>query len=208
MKFVLFVEGHTEKLALPSFLKRWLDPRLKAPVGVKTVRFEGWQHYVQEIGKKVVLNLSGKAGADVVAGIGLLDLYGPTFHPSGVTEAAARQAWATTHVERAVGHPRFRQHFAVHELEAWLLADPAGLPAAVSKSLPGKCGQPEVVNFDEPPAKLLDRLYRDKVGRQYRKTTDGANLFGKLDPEAAAAKCPHLRALLDDMLGLAKGAGL
>ena len=26
MKFVLFVEGHTEKIGLPSFLKRWLDP--------------------------------------------------------------------------------------------------------------------------------------------------------------------------------------
>jgi hypothetical protein len=28
MKFVLFVEGYTEKKALPEFLKRWLDPRL------------------------------------------------------------------------------------------------------------------------------------------------------------------------------------
>jgi hypothetical protein len=42
MKFVLFVEGHTEKLAVPQLLKRWLDPRLAKPVGIKVSRFEGW----------------------------------------------------------------------------------------------------------------------------------------------------------------------
>ncbi len=41
MKFVLFVEGHTEKAAVGPFLKRWLDPQLSSPVGIKTVRFEG-----------------------------------------------------------------------------------------------------------------------------------------------------------------------
>ena len=42
MKFILFVEGHTEDKALPAFLKRWLDPRLESPVGIQTVRFDGW----------------------------------------------------------------------------------------------------------------------------------------------------------------------
>jgi hypothetical protein len=28
MKFVLFVEGHTEKKAVPRFLKKWLDPQV------------------------------------------------------------------------------------------------------------------------------------------------------------------------------------
>ncbi len=79
MKIVLFVEGHTEKRALPEFFKRWLDPRLPSPLGIKTVRFEGWRDYVGEIHKKVHLQLSGRSGADVVAAIGLLDLYGPTF---------------------------------------------------------------------------------------------------------------------------------
>lgn len=27
MKFVLFVEGHTEQKAVPALLKRWIDPR-------------------------------------------------------------------------------------------------------------------------------------------------------------------------------------
>lgn len=74
MKIVLFVEGHTDKKALPEFFKKWLDPRLSQPVGIKVVRFEGWAEYNDDIVKKVALNLSGKSGVDVVMGLGLLDL--------------------------------------------------------------------------------------------------------------------------------------
>ncbi len=205
MKFVLFVEGYTEKLAVPAFLKRWLDPRLDKPVGVKVVRFDGWPEYVKDIRQKVELNLSGATGADIIAGIGLLDLYGPTFYPPEATDAATRRAWAKKHLEDKVGNERFRQHFAVHELEAWLLAAPLGLPEPVRKALPGKCAQPEIVNFQDPPGHLLDRLYREKLKKRYKKTVDGTTLFEKLDPGVAAAKCPQLTALLEEMLQFAKG---
>ncbi|HZG69644.1 MAG TPA: DUF4276 family protein [Herpetosiphonaceae bacterium] len=204
MKFVLFVEGHTERKALPEFLKRWLDARLPQRVGIKVVRFEGWRDYRDEIAKKVKLNLGGKAGADVIAGIGLLDLYGPTIYPHNKTTVTERYEWAKTLFEQDVGHPRFRQHFAVHEMEAWLLAEPKILPGAVSKALPGKCQQPESVNFNEPPAKLLERLYKEKLGKSYKKVIDGANLFADLSPEVAQEKCPYLGQLLQDMLTLAQ----
>jgi hypothetical protein len=208
MKFVLFVEGHTEKKAIPEFLKRKLDPQLSKPVGIKIVRFEGWQDYVKNIAKKVALNLSGQTGADVIAAIGLLDLFGPTFYPLGKTDAEAKMAWAKEYLETSVDNRRFRQHFAVHELEAWLLASPDGLPDAVRNALPGKCTQPEGVNFDEPPSMLLERLYREKLGRHYKKITDGTNLFRRLEPNAVRAKCPHFKALVDEMFELAKEAGL
>lgn len=206
MKFVLFVEGHTEKLAVPQFIKRWLDPHLSRPVGIKVSRFEGWNEYARDIRQKVELNLSGKSGSDVIAAIGLLDLYGPTIYPHEIADVAARRAWAKEHFERLTRHPRFRQHFAVHELEAWLLAEPTVLPRAVREALPAT--PPERVNFNEPPAKLLDRLYSNKLNRRYKKTTDGTNLFRMLDPAIAYAKCPHLKLLLDDMLQMAKEAGL
>lgn len=71
MKFVLFVEGHTEKLAVPSFLKRWLDKKLKQPVGIKIVRFEGWGHYEHEIASKTARRDAafGERGRNV-AGVG------------------------------------------------------------------------------------------------------------------------------------------
>ncbi len=206
MKFVLFVEGYTEKKALPEFFRRWLDSQLVQRVGIKVVRFEGWQDYVKEIAKKVALNLSGKAGVDVIAGIGLLDLYGPTFYPNGVRLAAERYAWAKRHIERAVNHSRFRQYLAVHDVEAWLLAEPDNLPPAVKSAPPGGCTQPETVDFDEPPAYLLDRLYRQRLGRPYRKVTDGAELFAGLLPDVAKTKCPSLQTLLDEMVSLARAS--
>lgn len=203
MKIVLFVEGHTERKALAPFLKRWLDPQLPQPMGIKVVRFEGWRDYYGEIDKKVQLNLSGKSGQKVVGAIGLLDLYGPTFYPSDVKTVEERYEWGKAHIEKRVDHSRFRQHFAVHETEAWLLSDPLLLPKKVSAALPSKASAPETVNFDQPPAKLLGRLYGEKLRRTYKKVTDGANLFRQLDPNVASRKCPHLKRVLTDMLALA-----
>jgi hypothetical protein len=52
MKFVLFVEGYTEKQRIPAFLKRYLDPRLSQPVGIKPVRFDGWAELVKDAPRK------------------------------------------------------------------------------------------------------------------------------------------------------------
>ncbi len=207
MKFVLFVEGATERKGLPEFLKRWLDPRLPAPIGIKPVKFQGSPVYYEEIATRVDLALSGKGGADVVAAIGLLDLYGLSFCPADRKTVEARKAWAKEHLEKRVGNPRFRQHFAIHETEAWLLAHRENLPPEVQKALPGKAARPETVNFDEPPGKLLVRLYQEKLRRGYKKVIDGTNLFQALSPDRAYEKCPALKALLDDMLSLAKQAG-
>jgi len=208
MKFMLFVEGHTEKKSLPEFLKRWLDPHLGQKVGIKIVRFDGWSDYVRETPKKAQLYLNGPDREDIIAVIGLLDLYGPTFYPGGKTTARERYDWAKADLEGKVGHPKFRQHFAVHECEAWLLSDLDVLPAEVSKKLVGKCAQPETVNFDEPPKKLLRKLYWEKLQTTYKEVTHGAELFGELDPDTAQRKCPRLRAMLEEMLSLAQAAGL
>jgi hypothetical protein len=55
MKFILFVEGKTEKQAVPEFLKQWLDPQLKQPVGIRAVRFEGWAELLRETPTKARL---------------------------------------------------------------------------------------------------------------------------------------------------------
>jgi hypothetical protein len=67
-------------------------------------------------------------------------------------------------------------------------------------------GQPETVNFNEPPARLLDRLYRDRLRTTYKKIVNGRELFDKLDPEVARAKCPRLAEMLAEMLKMAKDA--
>jgi hypothetical protein len=205
MKFVLFVEGDTER-ALPSFLKRWLDPKLPQPVGVKTVRFTGWAELRREVVKRARMYLEGPRADEIIAVIAILDLYGPDFYPAHLTGAGERYNWAKREIEKEVGRPRFRQFFAVHEVEAWLLSQPELFPAEVRRGFPGRVDQPETVNFTEPPSKLLSRLYKDSLHRTYKKIVDGKELFDRAKPELAYGKCPKLKALLDEMLEMAHSA--
>ena len=77
MKFVLLVEGETEKQAAAAFLKRWLDPQLTQRVGIQVVNFNGWAELTRKLVTKAQKFLDGPDQADIIAVIGLLDLYGP-----------------------------------------------------------------------------------------------------------------------------------
>ena len=156
MIFILFVEGHTEKQCISAFLKKWLDPQLDQPVGVKPVRFDGWAQLIKDVEIHADLYLNGRGSEDVIAVISLLDLYGPTIYPSHLTSVAQRENWGREYIQNKVGHAKFRHFFAVHETEAWLLSQPTIFPEKVQAALPDKTRNPEKVNFDEPPAKLLN----------------------------------------------------
>ena len=141
MRFVLFVEGHTEK-ALPSFLKRWLDPRLSQPVGIKPVRFDGWRELVDDVAKKAQMHLTMPGHEDIIAVVSMLDLYGPTIYPAAATSALEREQWGRAYVQGKVGHAKFRHFFAVHEIEAWLLSQPSIFPAEVRNLFPKSIAAP------------------------------------------------------------------
>ena len=158
--------------------------------------------------KKARLYLNGPDNQDIIAVISLLDLYGPDIYRSDVRTAQDRYTWAKAEMERKVDHPKFHQFFAVHETEAWLLSEPEIFPVAVKNALPAGTASPESVNFDEPPAKLLDRLYRSKLKQTYKKTTHGKQLFDKLDPALAYAKCPRLKETLDELVEMAGGSSI
>ncbi len=204
MKFILFIEGYTENRVLPKFLKKWLDPRLDNPVGIKTVRFDGWQELVKDAPLKARMHLSGPGKDDIIAIISLLDLYGPNIYPDELKKSEERYRWGKEKIEKDVGHEKFVHFFAVHEVEAWLLSQPEIFPLKIKKALSGRIQFPEKVNFDEPPAKMLQRLYSCHMGRSYKKVVNGQALFDKLNPEVVYNKCPGFRALMDTMLNLAK----
>jgi hypothetical protein len=208
MRFVLFVEGDTENKAVPAFLKRWLDEQLNQRVGIQPVRFDGWSDLWHHAPARTRDYFdSPQRGGEIIAVIALLDLHGLDF-PSESGTLPERYDWAKAELERAVNHPRFHAHFAVHETEAWLLSDKSILPARGTHRLLRRATHPERINFNEPPARLLDRLFRAEANRGYKKTVDGKNLFQKLNPSTAYQKCPHLRILLDQMQRLAQDAGL
>ncbi len=206
MRFVFFVEGHTEKEILGPFLRRWLNSRLDQRVGIKTVNFEGWHRLVEDMPRKAKMYLEASDSGELIALITLLDLYGPDFYPHSSTSVDDRVQWATKHLENKVKSDKFRVFFAVHETEAWLFSQPQLFPTEVQQALPN--GKPEGINFDTPPSKCLNNIYLNKLKRKYRKVTDGKNLFTNLDPEVAYGQCPYLKQMLDEMLRMAKESGL
>ncbi|WP_428565835.1 MAG: DUF4276 family protein [Solidesulfovibrio sp. DCME] len=201
MKIILIVEGDTEKEVLPGFLQRWLAGKVDPLPAIKAVNTRGCDNHIKECATKARLHL---AAPDVLAVFGLLDLHGPKNIPANCTSIKDKCDHLRQRLETEVGSPKFKQHFAVHELEAWLLSDPDIFPLEVKRALPAKTTRPESVNSTEPPKQLLERLYRDKTRREYKNRTDGSVLFSKLDPEVARAKCPALAALLTDLLAVAQ----
>jgi uncharacterized protein DUF4276 len=209
LKFILFVERHTEKKGIAGFLKRYLDPRLGQRVGMKVIRFDGWSDLIKDLPELAKLHLDDPDHRDETIGlIALLDLYGPTFYPGHARSPDQRCKWAKQHFEKTVKHPKFRMFFAVHEVEAWFLSDPGLFPSQLRGSLKAKTRQPERVNFDNPPKKLLRGLYREKLKQAYKEITQGLEFFSNLDPSTVADACPHFRAMLEEMAAMAGRAGL
>jgi hypothetical protein len=205
-RLVFCVEGYTEQKTIDKFLKRWLDARLDDPVGISLVKFEGWSELVREIRDKAHFHLEESPKKDeIIAVIGLIDLYGPDFYPAKAESVKERYEAGRKFMQEKVGHEKFRQFFAVHETEAWLLSDHTLFPTAITKAL-SKVKTPETVNFDEPPAKLLDKLYQRELKQSYKKVVQAKNLFPKLDPNTVYAKCPYFARMMEDLLTLVKEA--
>lgn len=207
-QIVLFVEGHSERgearqRTLSTFFKKWLDPKLPemAKVGIKPVKFQGVSNYLDSFVDRLELYLDkGKANF----AFGLLDLYGlppdriDLSNCHTVAEKVGRAEKTICAMVPDRFKKRFRQHFAVHELEAWLLAYPERWPPQVRDQIRKR--PPEQVNFKEPPAEFLDRILRGR----YKKTVYAKNIFRQVDPQVAIDKCPYLHRLTEDLLDVAR----
>jgi hypothetical protein len=197
VRLLLYVEGDTEEAALPDFFRRWLLGR-GSDLEIRAVNFKGVGSYLREFAKRAKGDLSGRYVRGIV---GLVDLYGSHLsYPNGSVEE--KYLWAKGELEQRVGDRRFRQHFAVHEAEAWLLSGEKLFPQPIDVRLPKT--PPEGINFQNPPGTLLQNLYLANLDRNYGKVLDGTELFQKLDPDVAYDRCPHLKLLLDDILSLAR----
>ena len=206
-RIALFVEGDSERgdarrKTLPEFFHKWLDPKLptSSKVGIRAVRFQGVSDFLADVGPKVELYLTERRANFIV---GLVDLYGlppDRIDLSKCTSTCEKVIAARKHIRELVPRKfrdRFHQHFAVHEIEAWLLAYPERWPPNVRDQIRKR--PPEQVNFTEPPAKFLKRI----LGGRYKKTVHAKNLFPTVDPQVAVDHCPFLKLLADDLLEIA-----
>jgi hypothetical protein len=212
MRFVLLVEGDTEKDSLGDFFKRWLDQELKRKskpaIGIHVRRLRGYSQFLKDIVEHARAHLDGVDNREIVAVLGLMDLAGTSaFFPRGKSSVKERYAWGVRHIESRVARgARFRMFFAVHECEAWLLSDPTIFPPKLRAVLHSFQSNQEGVDFGQYPSRLLNRLYLKHLKREYKKRTYGADLFAKLNPKTAAGKCPYLRSMLREMLKMAMAA--
>jgi hypothetical protein len=201
-RIVLFVEGDTEQ-TLPAFFHKWLDPQLPplSKVGIQAVSFQGVSNYLDDLPRKLELYLT-EGGANFV--VGLVDLYGlpPTrvnlLNCLTIKDKVAKARAEILRLVPPAFRELFRQHFAVHEVEAWLLAYPDRWPPNVRSQITQR--PPEEVNFNEPPARFLKRILRGS----YRKTVYARNIFRCENPQTAINNCPFLKLLAQDLREIAK----
>jgi len=119
VKFVLFVEGHTESWRFLHSSSGGSIRNSARRVGITPSVSRAGRTTV-EIAKKVRLHLSGPTGKDVIEQSASSTSTDPLSIHLTSRARADRVKWAKKHFEDQVGNERFAQHFAVHEIEAWL----------------------------------------------------------------------------------------
>jgi hypothetical protein len=211
MKFILIVEGQTERKGVPDFIRKWLNEggRLQTSVGVRAISLKGGgRDLFARIADKAISHLKGPRRQGIVGVIGLLDLYNPGFEwPKNCDSVDQRWQWGIEQIENKVSDDKFRMFFAVHEVEAWMLSEPSELHVTLSKADETAVKAPEKINFQTPPSKWLKQRYKH-LKPACMKTTHGPEILGRLDPGITHDKCPYFGMMLDQMRVLARQAGL
>ncbi len=206
----MLVEGQSEETFVKQTLRPWLAVRgvfIEGPVVLWTKRIAaggGYRGGVASWGqiRKNLLPLLADGDAWMTT---LLDFYGL---PDDVPGFAAHKGQGTAHVqvnsvqaELAVAlgrQPRFLPLLALHELEAWMFAEPAVVSthfgvAAVAAKLAAEVpdpGGPEAINHgpaSHPKARLR------KHCPNYKKTSDGPSVLAKIGIPTIRARCPALQ---------------
>lgn len=218
-ELLLLVEGQTEE----AFVKRLLAPHLSSfglaakPVMLRTRRLPGGGGYPGGVTswakiRRDLLPLTGHGAAWVTT---ILDYYGLPQDVPGVAEARAAPlptegvAALEARIEAEIGHRRFIPFFALHELEAWLFADPDrvaehfGSPGAGALAEIVVCaGGPEQINHGRQthPKERLRQF-----APSYKATSDGPTLLEKIGLDRIRATCPHFGRWLTRLESLESG---
>ncbi len=201
-RIVVLCEGDTEERALQQFIgRRWRAEGL-GHVGLQGINLGG---KLQDIGKYTVRYLGE---TEILAVFTLLDLQGMTYVKHGVSDGLELKInrvrkWLRDQAKSADGS-RFRAHVCVHQIEAWILAEGHTLAARLNANLEPDA-EAESKNFQNPPAKRLNDLFRLHAGRSYRKIIDGTRLFAKMEFEPVYKSCQYFREFYDDLKTAARG---
>jgi hypothetical protein len=201
MRFILIVEGDTEKRSIESLIRNSIKIKTDQNIGVDAINVKGFGNFKKDLQKRVEKHLTGPGNQEIIAIIGLMDLYISPYAKDVHLSLDERISMGTRELEQLVATNMFHMFFAVHEIEAWLLSDSEKFNNRIRQKI-HQITEPEKVNNDEPPSHYLKKLYSEHLNRGYKKTVDGVNLMKKIDPEKVYQKCPNYRKMIDTMVSL------
>jgi hypothetical protein len=218
----VLVEGQSEERVVDECLRPYFEARglVLVPKLVGTKRTIGAAHHkggVQSYGrvKRDLQRLLGNTGVSVVTT--LLDYYALPADFPGMADRLARPAPRSRveHVEAAwaieVRDRRFIPHIVLHELEAWVFADPSRLTpkmfnddetaVAAIAAIARNHSTPEDIDDgrDTAPSKRLERVFPP-----YQKTLHGVEALNAIGVEGIRRACPHAAAWVDRLVAVAE----
>jgi hypothetical protein len=134
--------------------------------------------------------------------VALTDVYTgtePREFTTGSDARSAMRAWVGD-------EPRFHPHAAQHEFEAWLLPYWSQIQRLAGSKRQRPSQQPESVNHDRPPSKLLREVFRNGSKRMdFQKILHASAILRNQDLTIAAHVCPELKSFLNTILTLSGG---
>lgn len=207
---LVLVEGQTEERFVNDCLAPYLLPRglaLERPTVVTTKRVVGGPHAkggVTSFAKvqRDLERLLRDSHTSVITT--LFDYYAlPMDFPGMQSRPAGAPRIRVEHVERAwarvVDDPRFVPHLVLHELEAWVYADPsrlepymfdddAGIVAAIAR-IAANHTSPE--DIDDGPSTAPSKRLFDAFAA-YQKLLHGPTAIAAIGIDRIRATCPHV----------------
>lgn len=197
MKIKVLCEGQTEE-GLRALLAKAIDIR-KCGIHIKS--YDGVTRLLHKLDSRVKEELA--SGAEVV--FCLVDYHHfPLPEEARALPSDQRVVAIQNHVIEWLDKSRrhaLRCFVVLHEVEAWILADDQAVAQRLKfKNLPA-WPEPEKVNDTNPPARVLEQLFRTRspLKKRYVKVKDGVDLLRKIDFQKVYDKCPVFRKLIDEL---------
>ena len=108
----------------------------------------------------------------------------------------------TDQLVRDINTSRFIPYFQIHEFESLLFSEPEKLINLLkslyktnTRKLEQELRNPEEINFDLPPSKLIE-----SVEPLYAKLRDGTLLMKKLNIQTIIDRCPYFKQWIDSIV--------
>jgi hypothetical protein len=200
-QIAVLCEGDTEEWAARKLLRRHLSADGFAHVGLKPINLRA------KIDDILIFTEQLATDPHICAVLTLVDLYGMNraqLSPGSNLDSkvAAARRWLATQCSRA-RQGFFYGHVVVHEIEAWILAEGKALGTRLKHPQIASDPDAETKDFDNPPKRRLNEMFRRHLQRHYEENRDAPALFEVMDPRAVYTSCRYYRIIYDDLVQIA-----